>query len=133
VIVGLGINVDWPATEFPAQLAAGMSSLREAAGGRPVDRAMLLDAFLGRLEARVEALRGGRFDVADWQARQLVTGRLVWLEGPDGSGTVVRAVGADPRTGALLVEDREAPGGERAVLSGEVRQLRLADGAGVTP
>ena len=54
-----------------------MTSLREASGGRPVDRALLLDAFLARLEARVEALRAGRFDVADWTARQLTTGRVV--------------------------------------------------------
>ena len=36
-----------------------MTSLREVAGGRPIDRDALLEAFLGRLEARIEALRGG--------------------------------------------------------------------------
>ena len=39
-------------------LAAAMTSLREASGGRPIDRDALLDGFLARLEARVEALRG---------------------------------------------------------------------------
>ena len=41
-----------------------MTSLREASGGRPIDREALLDAFLDHLEARVEALRAGFFDVA---------------------------------------------------------------------
>ena len=65
---------------FPPELAGSMTSLREASHGRPIDLALLLDAFLGRIEARVEALRGGRFDVADWQDRQLTTGRIVRLE-----------------------------------------------------
>lgn len=125
-IVGIGINADWPAGEFPAELAAGMTSLREASHGRPIDLAALLDGFLGRLEVRTGALRMGRFDVTDWLARQLVVGRLVRLERPDGSDEVVRALGLDARTGGLLVADATAPGGERLVLGGEIRHLRLA-------
>jgi BirA family biotin operon repressor/biotin-[acetyl-CoA-carboxylase] ligase len=132
VIVGIGINVDWPATDFPPDLAPGMSSLHEAAGGRPVERALLLDAFVSRLEARVEALRAGRFDLADWRARQLVAGQIVRLERPDGSDELVRAIGVDPASGGLLVEEPEAPAGERLVLSGEIRHLRLAAPEGVT-
>ena len=97
-IVGIGLNADWPAAEFPPELAAGMTSLREASHGRPVDPALLLDAFLSRLEVRLAALRTGRFDVADWRARQLVVGREVSLERPDGSAEVARAVGVDART-----------------------------------
>jgi BirA family biotin operon repressor/biotin-[acetyl-CoA-carboxylase] ligase len=126
VIVGLGINAGWPAAEFPLRLATGMTSLHESSGGRPIDRAVLLDAFLGRLEVRVDALRAGRFDAAGWRDRELAAGRVVWLERPDGSAEVVRALGADLATGALLVEDPAAPGRERAVLSGEIRHLRLA-------
>jgi len=124
-IIGLGINADWPAAEFPAELADTMTSLREASHGRPIDLALLLDAFLGRIEARVEALRGGRFDVADWQERQLTTGRIVCLERPDASETV-RALGVDVATGALIVEDGTAHTGERAVIVGEVTHVRLA-------
>lgn len=126
VIVGIGLNADWPAAEFPPELAAGMTSLREASHGRPIDMIALFDAFLSRLEVRVESLRGGRFDVADWRARQLVVGRDVRLERPDGTDEVVRAVGVDARTGALVVADAAAPGGERHVLGGEIRHLRLA-------
>jgi BirA family biotin operon repressor/biotin-[acetyl-CoA-carboxylase] ligase len=133
VVVGLGINAGWPAAEFPPELASGMTSLHEASGGRPIDRALLLDAFVGRLEVRVEALRAGRFDIAGWRDRELAAGRVVRLERPDGTEEVVRALGADPATGALLVEDPTMPGRERAVLSGEIRHLRLATGEGVTP
>jgi len=127
-IVGIGTNADWPANEFPPELAAGMTSLREASRGRPVDMIGLLDAFLGRLEVRVGALRAGRFDIADWTDRQLVIGRLVRLERPDGSDEVVRALGVDSRSGGLLVGDAAAPRGERLVLGGEIRHLRLALG-----
>lgn len=127
--IGLGINADWPATEFPVELADTMTSLREASRGRPIDLALLLDAFLGRVEARVEALRGGRFDVADWQSRQVTTGRVVRLERPAASETV-RAVGVDVSTGALIVEDATAQDGERRVVVGEVTHVRLAAPAG---
>ena len=126
VVVGLGINADWPATDFPADLAGSMTSLGEASRGRPIDLAILLDAFLGRLEARVAALRSGRFDVADWIDRQLTTGRTIRLERPEGM-EIVRALGVEVLTGALIVEDRAAVGGERHVHVGEVRHVRLAD------
>ena len=74
VVVGIGINADWARDDFPPDIAATMTSLREASGGRPIDREALLAAFLDRLEARVEALRAGYFDIADWTGRQATTG-----------------------------------------------------------
>ncbi len=125
-VIGLGINADWAATDFPPDLAPTMTSLREASHGRPIDLAFLLDAFLSRLEARIEALRGGRFDVADWTERQLTTGRLVTLELPDGRLEEGRALGVDTLTGALIVEDAANSAGERPVHAAEVRHARLA-------
>ena len=109
-----------------------MTSLREASHGRPIDLALLLDAFLSRLEVRIEALRGGRFDVADWTERQLTTGRDIELEVPDGTRARHRALGVDVRSGGLVIEDPEADAGERVVHVGEIRRVRLADGAQVT-
>ncbi len=103
-----------------------MTSLREASGGRPIDHDRLLEAFTTRLEARTIALRGGRFDVADWTARQLTTGRTVRLALPDGTAVTVTALGVDAASGGLVVEDPSAVGGERTILSGEVVHLRLA-------
>ncbi len=128
-IVGIGVNADWPAPDFPPDLAGSMTSLRQAAGGQPIDRDALLEAFVARLEARTEALRAGRFDATSWVARQLTNGRPVRLELPGRRTSVVRALGVDVATGGLVVEDRGAADGQRTILSGEIVHLRLADGA----
>ncbi len=129
VVVGMGVNADWPAADFPADLSATMTSLHEAAAGRPIDRERLLEEFLARLEPRVLALRDGWFDVAGWTERQLTTRREVRLEGPGGAIETRLALGVDALTGALVVADDAAPGGERQVLVGEIVSVRLADPA----
>jgi len=120
-LVGLGINVDWPASAFPPAIAASMTSLRELAR-RPVDRDSLLEGFLDRLEPRYEALLAGRFDSAGWSGRQRTTGRLLTLQVGDdlveGQGT-----GVDPTTGALLVA---VAGTIRHFDSAEVVRCRIA-------
>lgn len=128
VVIGIGINVDWAAADFPPELAATMTSLRELAG-RGIDQDALLEAFVARLEQGIGALRDGQFDEAGWARRQLTTGRTIRLELPDGTETV-RALGVDVATGALIVEDAAAPGGERQVLVGEVVHVRLAEPVG---
>jgi len=127
-VVGIGINAEWPADRFPRELVATMTSLREVSHGRPIDLALLLDGFLSRLEVRIESLRGGRFDVADWTERQLTTGRLVDLELPDGRREQRLALGVDARGGALVVEDPNEASGERAVHAAEIVHVRLAPG-----
>jgi BirA family transcriptional regulator, biotin operon repressor / biotin---[acetyl-CoA-carboxylase] ligase len=124
-VVGIGVNADWPASEFPADLAATMTSLRELGDNRPVDRDQLREAFLERLDVRLRALRMGSFDAIGWSRRQLTDGRLVRLEDRRGSSEVVRALRVDPMTGALVVEDPNGEGGQRQVLSGEIHHLRL--------
>jgi BirA family biotin operon repressor/biotin-[acetyl-CoA-carboxylase] ligase len=141
VVIGVGLNAGWPAAEFPPELAASMTSLHAISGGRPIDREALLDGFLGRLETRIAALRGGRFDVAGWTARQATTGHLVTIAGIDGSRTVARALGVDGASGALVVDgppSRTAaagptagPAGERFVHAGEVLHVRLDPMGGV--
>jgi biotin-(acetyl-CoA carboxylase) ligase len=126
VIVGLGINADWEEREFPAAIAPTMTSLRAASGGRPIDVAMLLDGYLARVEARVEALRAGFFDVAGWVERQVTTGHRVRLE-TSGGTEEARALGVDPLSGALVVEDAATPSGERQVHAAEVVHVRVAD------
>jgi BirA family biotin operon repressor/biotin-[acetyl-CoA-carboxylase] ligase len=132
VVIGIGINADWRARDFPAELTATMTSLREASGGRPIDRGHLLDAFLNRLEARVVGLRGGWFALADWTVRQVTTGREVRIEYPDGNRETVRALGVDAQSGGLVVEARDG-GPERVVHSGEIRHVRLAGASAISP
>ncbi len=128
VVVGIGLNADWPAATFPAELAATMTSLRAASGERPVDLVLLLDGFTSRLETRIEALFGGRFDVADWVERQVTTGRRIELVRPDGAVETVTARGVDPVSGALRVADPTPadPDAERRLVVGEIRHVRLA-------
>jgi biotin-(acetyl-CoA carboxylase) ligase len=130
VVVGIGINADWPGAAFPPELAATMTSLREASGGRPIDREALLAGFLDRLEGRVGALRAGFFDVGSWVDRQATTGRQVSLEGTGGAASgPVEALGVDAASGALVIADSSAPGGERRVHAGEVVRVRLSPAA----
>ena len=127
-VIGIGTNVDWPRDQFPPELADSMSSLLEASRGRPVSADALLEAFLSHLEPRVLGLRDGHFDVAGWHDRQVTTGKVVRIDMPDGSSEVVRAVGVDGATGALLVGDVDETAGsvERELLAGEVTHVRLA-------
>jgi BirA family biotin operon repressor/biotin-[acetyl-CoA-carboxylase] ligase len=129
VVVGIGLNGDWAAADFPPELADTMTSLREASAGRPIDATELLDAFTERVEVRIDALRAGVFDVAGWTERQATTGRLVTLDDDDSGGAPVRALGVDARSGALVVETAGDSGhepGERLVHAGEVTRVRLA-------
>jgi BirA family biotin operon repressor/biotin-[acetyl-CoA-carboxylase] ligase len=127
VVVGIGLNADWPAELFPAELSGTMTSLREASGGRPIDLVALLDAFTSRLETRIEALAGGRFDVADWVDRQVTTGREIELILPDGTVEMTIARGVDGVSGALRVAapTHEDDAAERTLHVGEIRHVRL--------
>ena len=120
--VGIGVNADWQRADFPPDLAVTMASLRELAGGRPIDREALLDEFLARLEPRYEALRGGAFDAGGWSVRQLTTGRRVAVEVGERTLSGV-APGVDPESGGLIVETRS---GRHVIDSGEVIRCRLA-------
>ncbi len=124
-VIGTGVNVAWPRASFPADLAPSMTSLLELAGGRPVDRDALLDAFLDHLEPRYEALRSGWFDQGAWWTRQLLTNRQVTVA-VGGTIVVGEAAGVDPETGALLVETTaDAAAGAAATAAG-----RFAAGSG---
>jgi BirA family biotin operon repressor/biotin-[acetyl-CoA-carboxylase] ligase len=127
-VVGIGINADWAAADFPPELVGTMTSLGEASAGRPIEREALLQAFLGYLETRLEALRAGYFDVATWTARQALTGRVVRLEG-HGSEAGEDAIvdGVDASSGALVVTPLGG-GDSYPVHAGEVVHVRLAAG-----
>lgn len=118
VVIGIGVNGDWPRAAFPPAFVDSMTSLREVAT-RPIDHEALLEAFLERLEPHVEELRHGRFDGPRWSDRQVTTDRDIDLIGADGSRTTVRATAVDAESGALVV-------GDRRVLVGEIARVRLA-------
>jgi BirA family transcriptional regulator, biotin operon repressor / biotin---[acetyl-CoA-carboxylase] ligase len=124
-IVGIGINTDWRADDFPPELAPTMTSLRALCADPNLDVIGLLAVFIERLGERFEVLRTGRFDAAGWSSRQVTTARTIQLEGAAGVD-VVEALGVDAQTGALVVADPGVANGQRQVLVGEVRRVRLA-------
>lgn len=124
VVVGIGINADWAAADFPPELVGSMTSLHEIGGGEPIDGGRLLDEFISRLGMRVEGLRAGRFE--GWAARQATTGRTVTIERPGGRREVAAAMGVDEATGALEIEN--ADGSLGSIVSAEIVHLRLAAG-----
>jgi BirA family biotin operon repressor/biotin-[acetyl-CoA-carboxylase] ligase len=126
VVIGIGVNADWPAVAFPADLAAGMTSIRAATGDRPVEVERLLAGFLTELEIGIRALRAGRFATTDWVDRQVMTGRVLDLVLPDGTVERVVGRGVDPLSGALRTVDPATGGNEQAVFVGEIRHVRLA-------
>jgi BirA family transcriptional regulator, biotin operon repressor / biotin---[acetyl-CoA-carboxylase] ligase len=128
VVIGIGVNAGWQADAFPVELAATMASLGSASGDVPIDRGHLLDAFTSALETRIEALRGGSFDVADWVERQITTGRQIDIVRPDdrvetGLARGVDGVGGGLRIAAPTEADAAA---ERLVFVGDIRHVRLA-------
>ena len=126
VVIGIGLNADWPATAFPTELAATMTSVRAATGDRPIDVERLLRAFLVELEAGIQELHAGRFASVGWVGRQATTGRLLDLVLPDGTVERVGGRGVDPVSGALRIVDPVTGGTERAVYVGEITHVRLA-------
>jgi len=122
-VVGIGINGNWKAADFPWLLASTMTSLRELSKGRPIDHHALLDAYLARLEPRYEALRAGTFDAAGWSVTQITTGRQVVVE-VAGQSMLGTATGVEPESGALLFTRDGST--QTAIDSGEVVRCRVA-------
>ena len=125
VVVGIGVNVNWPA-ELPVDLAEIAASLNHLAGG-DVDREALLVTFLRRLDERYGALvspgeDGRRRLVAEWRARSATIGRQVRIDlgADDVVGTAVDVDGA----GRLVVESLD--GERRTFAGGDVVHLRPA-------
>ncbi|MEA2674570.1 MAG: BirA family transcriptional regulator [Chloroflexota bacterium] len=124
-VIGIGMNAGWPRSEFPPELANGMTSLGELSRERTIEREELFDAFLARLDGPVRDLRRGVFAAEAWRARQVTSGNLIQLEWPDGSAETVSAVDVDPGSGALVVARPDGTGPNRRVLVGEIRHLRV--------
>lgn len=116
IVVGMGINVNIPQTNFPQELQEIATSLQMETG-QPVNRLLLLQRLLLEFEALYEqALREGFAPILDrWRGWSVTLGQLVDVIGPDRrfSG---QARDIDP-DGALLVD---ADGKIERVLAGDV-------------
>jgi len=124
VVLGVGVNVNQVAADFPEELRAIATSLREVRGGS-VSRGLFCARLLGRLEGWLgmhEAL--GLGPVIDrWRQLSGTLGSRVRVE--LGDGAKVEGVATDlDETGALLV--RVASGAVHRILAGDVTHLRAA-------
>jgi BirA family biotin operon repressor/biotin-[acetyl-CoA-carboxylase] ligase len=117
VVVGIGVNVDWP--EIPDELV-GIATACNLEGGRPTTRDELLDAFLARYEIRLADLDETALAYRD---RLGTIGRTVRVERADGN-LVGTATGVDP-SGRLLVTTDD--GTTEAIAAGDVVHLRAVD------
>lgn len=117
VVVGIGVNLNCEAEDFPPELRNKAGSLRMALG-RPVDRTAFAARLLGALEERCDQLRQEGFAplAAAWHERSRMNGRRVTVAAPEGevSGLVL-GLDAD---GALRL--RLDSGDEYRVLAGDV-------------
>jgi BirA family biotin operon repressor/biotin-[acetyl-CoA-carboxylase] ligase len=123
VVVGIGINVNWPATDddLSPELRGAAVSLRQLVDG-PVDREALLEAVLAALEPRTAALStpSGRAQLAhDLRAKCTTLGTRIRVDLPEGSfeGTAIEVTDE----GHLTVD---ADGIHRTVVAGDVVHIR---------
>jgi BirA family biotin operon repressor/biotin-[acetyl-CoA-carboxylase] ligase len=130
VVVGIGLNVDWPRPDGAPGDGPGAGALAEVAGiatalnwvGPTVDRVDLLAAFLRRLDERYgDLVRSGPAGLlADWRGRSATMGRRVRVDlgADDVVGTAVDVT----VEGHLVVESLE--GERRTIAVGDVVHLR---------
>jgi BirA family biotin operon repressor/biotin-[acetyl-CoA-carboxylase] ligase len=117
IILGVGIDVNQTADEFPEPLRAIATSLREEAK-RPIDRAALATTILLELDAVYARLRAGDFhEVGDeWMRRCTTLGRRVIIR--IGDRVVQGRAEALDEEGALLV--RTDHGRLERIIGGDV-------------
>ena len=114
VVVGIGLNVNWPA-ELPVDLARTMTALNHEAG-HDIDRREVLDALLDAIDALDWTALAPRY-----RAGLATLGRRVRVEQPSGS---IEGVAVDVTPEGHLVVATSA--GDIAVSAGDVMHLRDA-------
>ena len=124
VIVGIGVDLDLPPAEIPAEVAAVATSIAAERGGRAVDHAAFTEALLDACERWIDRFLGGGVAAiaAAWTERAALAGTVR-------AGAVTGVpVGLDD-SGALRL--RDADGVEHRVVAGDVEAIepRPAGGA----
>ncbi len=103
LILGIGLNVNIPSEALPV-LAPNATSLA-VEGGRPVERALLLDDFLSRADGFYARFKAGWDPLPDWRAELAWMGERVEVRTP-GRTWLGRAEDVDAE-GALLLRTTE--------------------------
>lgn len=105
VVVGVGLNVNLTASDFPPDLRDIATSLAEVAG-HPLPRRRIFQGFLAALESWFSIWRGQGFQpvATAWSARSCTLGRRVIFDAAEMSSVTGEAVGLG-RDGSLLIRD----------------------------
>ncbi len=119
VVLGIGVNLNMTADQFPADLRMPATSLR-LAGGVAVSRAAFARELLQQLDKLyADYLNFGLAPIlAEWESRCDLIGRQVEVD-EAGSGLVRGRVSGIDRDGALLLE--LADGSTARILAGDVK------------
>jgi BirA family biotin operon repressor/biotin-[acetyl-CoA-carboxylase] ligase len=121
VVVGIGVNLNAAAEDFPAELAMTATSVLQVTG-RPVARAAFVAGLASRLEEWLElhAAHGFRPVRERWRALSATLGQEVLVTS---ERREIRGVAIDvDEDGALRI--RTADGTEERILAGDVEQVR---------
>ena len=120
VILGIGVNLNFPAALMPDTIRQRATSLMEIAGAR-ISRENFLRRLIHDLDRCYGILQESGFDAIAprWQARFGFKGKTVRVE-MEGDVLIGQAVGID-RDGALLVED--VRGERQRVVAGDVTAI----------
>ncbi|MGZ8563364.1 MAG: biotin--[acetyl-CoA-carboxylase] ligase [Candidatus Limnocylindria bacterium] len=113
-VVGIGINVNWLASEMPAEIEARATSLL-ALTGAVIDRVELLRTLLNGLDAEVAALEHGEAPLVRLRTTFWLDGRRVEVD--TGAGTISGRAAGIADDGSLLLD---ADLGRVALSVGEV-------------
>ncbi len=102
-VIGIGVNVNLSRDAFPAELAAGATSMQIEAGGALFDRSELARDLIRRLDHWYDATQSSGIEVlnAPWQARSEHLGQIVRVATAVGSLSG-RLVAMDLRHGLTL-------------------------------
>lgn len=117
VVVGIGINVNWRASEMPAEIGGSATSL-QALTGATVDRVELLRRLLDLLAAEVEALERDDPPLARLRASSWLDGRQIEVD--TGTETVSGRAAGIADDGSLLLDGEP---GRIALSVGEVARV----------
>ncbi len=120
LVIGVGINVNWPRIEMPSEIAVGATSLSELAGVE-IDRADLLGDLLDALDAELVTVEGGLSPLARYRRACATLGTTVGVE--TATGRIEGVAVAIDDVGALVIETTAR---RVSLTSGEVVRVRAA-------
>lgn len=127
VVVGVGLNVNSAAADFPPELRESAGSLAICTGGARFNRAEILAHFLNCLEEIYLQWRSSDdFSpfIAEWQRYDLLNGRTIAVEHPAG---MIRGTVCGLSAGGSLLLRREGQGENmppEEILAGDIHILR---------